>query len=208
MNRGPDVPSPPGYGVGYAQSYGLAFDALIITNLIEVCRHSGASLISDLSLRLDVLGSPVTVDIGQRTIESHARSLPTTDKLIILHYLVTAGGQPPAGKLISFKDIPDGAGYFPTFYKRAIAPVVNKFGESPRRLPIAAADLGGVMTVMGDAAVSFKVFPHVTLNWILWQGDEALKPEGSVLFDSSITNYLPVEDIVALCHSIAIRLCA
>ena len=207
MEGAPKIPSPPGYDRAYAQSYELAFDRLTHSNLNMICRVNGASLITDGIIGLEYFGNPITVDSLHRTVNSVNIPLTITEKLIILHYLVTAGGKTATGKLITFKELPEGAGYFPTFYKRAVAPVISKFGNSIANLRVAAAAIGGTAIDMGDAAVSFGVLPHVVLVWIIWRGDSVLPPEGSVVFDSTITDYLPVEDIAALCQSIAGKLC-
>ncbi len=208
MNQAPHVPSPGGYERAYAQSYELAFAQLAQSDLGEICRRSGAVSLSDSSLRVGFCEVQAIVDIEQRSVISPAGILPMTEQLVILHYLCTAGGQASSGKLISFKDLADGAGYFPTFYKRAVLPVVMKFGDSLAAFSAAAAYIGGKNVAMGDAGASFDIFPGVTLSWIIWQGESGLPPEGSVLFDSGITNYLPVEDIAALCQSIASKLCS
>jgi hypothetical protein len=36
----------------------------------------------------------------------------------------------------------------------------------------------------------------------LWKGDTEFPPDGNVLFDSSITGYLPAEDIVILAETV------
>ena len=208
MDRAPKIPSPPGYDQAYAQSYDLAFDGLAQCDILEICHRAGASPGSNAVLRLNFLTIPVIVDVKQRTVKGVGFSLSITDKLIILHYLLTANGQPNTGKLISFKDLTDGSVYFPTFYKRAIAPIIRKFGDSFSDLAVAATALGGVLVPLGDFGISIPVLPNVTLNWVLWRGDEVSQAEGSILFDARIIGYLPVEDIAAMCHSIAARLCA
>jgi hypothetical protein len=46
----------------------------------------------------------------------------------------------------------------------------------------------------------------VSLGLVLWKGDEEFPPEGNILFDSSITGYLPVEDIVILAETVVWKL--
>jgi hypothetical protein len=192
---------------GYALSYRLAFDRLAQSDLNEVSRRSGASLTKDSSLRLSFLEIATFIDVPRLIIESTGDPLSVTDKLVILHYLVTANEQTEGDRLISFKELPEGSGYFPTFYQRAIAPVLRKFENSMQDLPTRATAIGGSVLELGDVSVAIRVLPHVTLNWVLWKGDGLLPAEGSILFDSSITNFLPVEDIAALCQSVAMKLC-
>jgi hypothetical protein len=148
----------------------------------------------------------MVVDVDRRTVASASGTLSMTDQLVILHYLVTSGGKAPSGKLVSFKELPDGTVYYPTFYRRAIAPIVKHFGDSPKDLVAAAAAMGGEPVSLGDAAVAIQALPRVTLSWVLWRGDDDFPAEGAVLFDSTIVDYLPIEDIAVLCQSITLKL--
>ncbi len=207
MNPGFPLPSPGGYQLAYTQSYDLAFDALARFDLAEICRRADASRQSDDSIAIVFLGDEVVVDLTHRTVVSIKRTLAITDQLVILHYLVTASGKALSGGLISFKELPDGMVYYPSFYKRAIAPVVGKFGDAPTDLCPVAACFGGKPVAMGDAAAVIQALPRVTLTWVIWRGDTDFPAEGAVLFDSTIAAYLPVEDIAVLCQSVALRLC-
>ena len=138
---------------------------------------------------------------------SGIESVPIGEKLLILHYLVTAKGTPPSGEPVSFKELPEGVVYYPTFYKRAIRPLLNKYGASPGKLIEAAALIGGVSEPQGDSAVTVKAFPRVAVTWVLWRGDDEFPAEGTILVDRGIQDYLPTEDIAVLCQHIAIKLC-
>ena len=37
----------------------------------------------------------------------------------------------------------------------------------------------------------FPVLPRIPVQLILWQGDEELPPESTILFDATISDYLP-----------------
>jgi hypothetical protein len=54
--------------------------------------------------------------------------------------------------------------------------------------------------------VKVQAFPRVALGMVLWKGDAEFPPEGNVLFDSSVTAYLPVEDIVILAETVVWKL--
>ena len=125
---------------------------------------------------------------------------------MIVHYLSQAKGTPLSNKAISYKELPEGANYFPTFSKRAIKPVVEHFSKEPEGLVDVATKLGGYKANYGDIAVTINAFPRVPITFILWQGDDELPPEGNILFDSNIPDYLPIEDIIVLCEAIAWKL--
>ena len=210
MSGLPPLPSPGGYERAYAESYDLAFNKLRQADLADVCLKSGAVPVDTDTVRLRFLNQDYRIDRlpGTVTLGSEAEPLPIAERLLILHYLVTAGGTPPGNGQISFKEVPEGVVYYPTFYKRAIRPLLTKFGAAPAELiPAAAALFGGVDAHQGDAAVTVQAFPKVAVTWVLWRGDDEFPAEGTILVDRNIQDYLPTEDIVVLCQTIAVKLC-
>ena len=119
---------------------------------------------------------------------------------------MSSKGTPLTKKIISYKELPDGSNYFPTFSLRAIKPILDHFGREPERLVDTAAKLGGYKVDYGDIAVTISAFPRVPITFVLWKGDEEFPPEGNILFDSTISDYLSTEDINVLCETIAWRL--
>lgn len=211
MNNGlPPLPTPGGYERAHALSYDLAFGQLGRADLADIARKSGAVPVGPDVLRLRFLNSEYLVDrlSGQVALHPDGEAAPVSERLLILHYLVTAGGAPPRGEWIAFKELPDGRLYDSTFYKRTVRLLLKKFGESPAKLTEAAAKIGGVPAGMGDAAVTVQAFPKVAVTLVLWLGDDEFPAEGSILLDRGISDYLPTEDIVVLCQTIALKLMA
>jgi len=128
------------------------------------------------------------------------------DKILILHYFIGAKGTAATGKLIAYKQLPGGVSYFPAFSQRAIAPLVENFGKSPELLMKAAAKLGGNEADHGDISVTVSAFPRVPIILVLWRGDEEVTPNGNVLFDANISDYLSTEDVTVLCETIIWKL--
>jgi len=124
----------------------------------------------------------------------------------MLHYLVTAKGTPPTGRPVTFRELPEGNVYFPTFNQRAVRPVMDRFSKDPDQLLKAAAAMAGRRVEQGDLAVTIDALPRVPVTFVVWRGDEELPPQGNILFDANVTDYLPTEDITVLCETIAWRL--
>lgn len=193
-------------------AYGLARQQLAgIPDIEEQCRKSGA--------RYHVIGfrKSISVQYLNRTylitlpdveisLMDSPEAIPIRDRILILHYLLTAKGTPPANKLITFRELAEGSVYYPTFAKRTIQPLVDNFGPDPRLLLEASLKLGGQKAGYGDMAVTINAFPHVLITIVLWRGDDEFPAQGNVLFDASISHYLPTEDITVLCEIITWRL--
>ena len=195
------------YGQGLA--YKLACEQLAeIANVEEQCINSGATCeVTDSRkvISLQYLDQAYQVSLPDITIlrTGDAGEVPLRDRILILHYIIQAKGAPLSDNKITYKELPEGMIYFPTFTKRAIKPLLDNFGSEPVRLLETARIFGGRKDNYGDVAVTIDAFSRVPITLILWQGDEELPPSGSILFDSSITDYLSTEDITVLCETIA-----
>ena len=143
---------------------------------------------------------------GEVSLTTGDEEVPLRDKILILHYFIRAKGTPLSRKKITYKELPDGINYFPVFAKRAIQPLVTFFGNEPEQLLKTAEILGGRKASYGDTAVTINAFSRVPVTIVLWQGDAEFAPEGSLMFDSTISDYLTNDDIHTLCENIAWRL--
>ena len=148
----------------------------------------------------------VSLPDGDISSEGNAANLSAREKLLVLHYLLTANGTPPSGKLITFRELPEGHVYYPTFLKRSVQPLLSTFGSEPGLLLPPAEKLGGKAVELGDLAVTLNAFPRVPVTIVVWKGDDEFAATGSILFDAGISNYLPTEDITILCETISWKL--
>ena len=190
-------------------SYGLACEELAkIGDVRQQCVRSGARYVGPNEIAVDYLNQSyhiVTSDC-KITLEEGSAEVPLKDKILALHYLTGAKGTPATGKLIAYKQLPGGVSYFPAFSQRAIAPLVKNFGESPELLMKAATKLGGHEADHGDVSVTVGAFPRVPITLVLWRGDEEVAPNGNILFDANIPDYLSTEDVTVLCETIVWKL--
>jgi hypothetical protein len=199
----------------YKESFRLATQQLMTANLHHRVRHAGAEITvienAGVDIRLPLLGEDFIVRVGAEVevvapVRDGEVSLP--EKILICHYLLRASGDPPTGKLITFRQIPDGHFYFDAFQRRTRDPFLATFGTRPELFDRCAELLGGTRMATADVAWSFQVLPQVTLQLCLWKGDEEFPPEANVLMDESIIGYLPVEDIAVVSGMLVYRLMA
>lgn len=123
--------------------------------------------------------------------------VPITVKIVLLHYLVRAGGQPLKNSWISFKEISEGGMlYAEPFTKRVTNYLIAIFGNQPQTLLQAGIVLGGSVVNCGDYGIQINVLPRLPITYALWAGDEEFTPRATVLFDATAPFYLPTEDIV------------
>ena len=83
---------------------------------------------------------------------------------------------------------------------------MKNFGKNPELLIKTATKLGGREADYGDVSVTVNAFARVPITLVLWRGDEELAPNGNILFDANISDYLSTEDVTVLCETIIWKL--
>ncbi len=192
----------------YELAYRLAREQLAAMDVAELCRKTGAQPLAPRRLSVEYLNRRhlVALPDGEVSLMDGDEEIPLKDKVLILHYLASARGTPPSNKLITFKQLPGCASYFSVFHQISVKPFLECFGKEPQRLLQAAAKLGGHEAAYGDVSITIDAFPRVPITFVLWRGDAEFPPRGSIIFDSTISDYLPAEDIRDICATIVRKL--
>ncbi len=128
------------------------------------------------------------------------------EKILVLHYFSTSDGTPMAEEHISFKEVREAMLYLPNFEKRAVAPLLGRFGANPEQILEPAQQLGGQKEDLGDFSVMIPVLPRVPITLVFWKKDEEFEARLTILFDRTVVRYLPTEDIVLSTQMMAYRL--
>ncbi len=189
----------------YKEAFRIAAEKLKAANPLHLARMAGATLIEDDELapwiELHYLARPIKVTVSPEVeVEAtdEGRELSHPEKGLILHYLLTAAGAEPTGEQITFRQVPGGISYHAAFLRRARDPLIMVFGDRPERLLELGPMIGGRPGDFGDVSVVVKALPRVEIILVLWKGDDEFGPEGNILFDANITDYLPSEDIAMI----------
>ncbi|HOI93481.1 MAG TPA: DUF3786 domain-containing protein [Syntrophobacter fumaroxidans] len=197
----------------YIESFRLASEDLRQSDLVEIAESAGAQFkkLEDgtSALRLLFFGTPILIWVGDRVEvmrEDSEKDMSLPERILIVHYLLGASGICPTGKMISYRQIPDGMFYFEAFQRRARDPFLATFGNNADLFRTCATTVGGRPVPVGDVGMEFDLLPHVTVQLVLWQGDEDFPSEASVLFDESIQTRLSAEDIAVLSGMLVYRL--
>src|SRR4030042_4659747 len=189
----------------YNQARDLARKQLLQGNPELVARFSGATIHGDkeseviLSFAFLNRRTAVTWGVFRMTFEETDQEVPIQQQILLLHYLRGAwvsGSSVSSGEWISFQEVPDGRFYIDAFQRRAKAPLIQAFGSKPEHLPGVAAELyNAVPFDRGDFSVVVHVLPLVPVALVLWRGDEEFPPDGTILFDRTVSKLLSAEDI-------------
>lgn len=185
---------------GYVEAYALACEKFISMDHEVVSLNTNTSFDKiKKKMLVEYLKILYVVDCETGEVEKALgeEKVSVTVKVLILHYLLHSRIKPLSDKLISFKELSGGTSiYYPSFYKRAITPLIKRFGNQHGDFFLATDALGGCKEKFGTVSATINIFPLVPVTYVLWDGDEDIPNSGTILFDDSITSYLPGEDIV------------
>lgn len=205
-------PGQKNYEYAYELAYKLACEQLAkIGDIEQQCRKSGVQyqvIDSRKTIIIQYLNQSylITLPHIEISLVDSAEKVPMRDSILMLHYFITAKGTPLASRLITFRELPEGNVYSPTFSQRTVKPLLDCFGREPNLLVEAGEKFGGYKADYGDTAVTINAFRRVPITIVLWRGDDEFAPQGSILFDVTISDYLTTEDITVLCETITWRL--
>lgn len=146
---------------------------------------------SDLAERLRKASVAYTMENGQCTAEciffeetvileiprfafrsAQGSNVTLATKILILHYLLKASGQPLGQEKVPYEDIPGCRPYLPVFERRVVRPLVSAFGFDRDLFRSAGDSLGGASESFGDVSFTLHALPMVPLTFILWEGDQ------------------------------------
>lgn len=171
------------------------------------CQKSGAILQEDSgekkTIVISYLNQEYLIHLPDVEIETSKKEEVETDKkIILLHYLISSKGTPLSGKLIDFRQVPEGNFYYSCLISLTHRPFLQTFGEKPQVFVKAGELLNGVKTELKDFSMKFLVLPKVPIIAVLYKGDEEFPPDCKFLFDSTISDYLSTEGIVKVCEEL------
>ncbi len=164
----------------------------------------------DKRLSVRFLADEYEVDLSARKILSLSCNAPAKDfmAILILHYLAAKlKGLPALTSLwLNFKELANIEGYYPTFRKRSVEPIIRKYGKNPEGILEVLERLPAKRAGQGDVGIVLEAFEGVPVLVTLWRSDDEFGPEANILFDKSITQVFCTEDIVVLAGVVASQL--
>ena len=186
----------------YQQSFDLACASIKGMNLEERAKKAGADYQKGEDgekITIHFFSEPYHIQFPQIEFYSPSKKVVSlVTRILLLHYLIRADGNPLAGKWVAYKDIPGGLLYAGVFARRVTEPLQRKFGKSAKLFKETGIKSGGEPVEVGDASFILHAFRYVPLQYVLWEGDEEFPPSAQLLFDASVDHYLSLEDIVVL----------
>lgn len=161
----------------------------------------------DKNFSVRFLSDKYEIDLKKKRVLSLSDNIKVQNyiSILILHFLLQKLKGLPLLKeeWISFKQLEGGLAYYSAFKKRAIEPIVRKYGADPGALFESTKRFGARKTRLADASIIIEVFDGVPVLITLWKGDREFGPEANILFDKSIEDIFCTEDVAVLAGIIA-----
>jgi len=159
------------------------------------------------NLSLKFLADEYSIDLAQKRVISLSCNVPAKDftAILILHYLARKlKGLPRlTSEWLPFRELSGVEGYLPAFRKRAIEPIIRKYGSSPDDILQVLDRLPAYKTEGADVAIVLEAFENIPVLIKLWRQDEEFGADANMFLDRSITDIFCTEDIVVLAGIVA-----
>jgi hypothetical protein len=167
----------------------------------EVTGRTGA-VFRDGCYYLPFLDRQLVLGLSHRQVQ--IAGMPGTDPgfrvcLTALLYLLRLDIR-SLGPAISPLEFPGGATFFRGHHGLPQAPLEERFGRDAAAFAAAGERLHGDRRTAGDAAVAFQVFPGLTVEVILWQGDEEFPPQVSFALPARLDRFWQLDAVWGLLH--------
>ena len=195
----------------YESAISKAWKDLKALELHEVAKNSLTRLDPEKDeIILTFLGDEYLIQIEKNSvIAPNGREANPFLAVLLLHYLIYAKDIELENRLITFRELEGGDVYYDAFTRRAILPITKSFGLNPDVLKAVGDKIGAKKGTYGDISIVVEVFPKIPVTVILWMGDEEIASSSNMLFDASIKELIPTEDVAVIGGFVAsVLMCA
>lgn len=158
---------------------------------------------------LPVFARRYLVDPQNRRVYDLARAEARVDyntALVLVTHLARAEDAPPAGRMISFNELPGGRALVAGPHALPMDLLAVRFGDNPQALVQRARELGGEEIEGADVAVRLPGLPRVPMYLLLWGADEDFPAQASPGVDDRVMQHLDLDGLLSLSHLMVQRL--
>lgn len=195
---------------GDKEALRLAWDEASGRDPGQLARDAGASMDPDGTIRLRLMDRGCAVDIPARAIvyEDDGSPLRAHVRVLVLHYLLGSSRSGATGEMVTFREFPGGALYYPAYRKRTLDIIVSKFGRDLEPLRRAGERIGAVRLERAAVAFRTRFFPKLDVDLLMWAGDDEVPSSANLLFDSGAIKTLSTEDVTVVAGLLCSRVVA
>ncbi|TAN39487.1 MAG: DUF3786 domain-containing protein [Nitrospirae bacterium] len=158
----------------------------------------GAELMDDGSLALKCLGRDFTVS-PDGTIKTPGRTSPWI-KILLLHYIRTAGREPLAGRWVSYSELRAGMVKASSFLRDCEEPLLQLLTRAYDKTVAALMSMGAAQKAGFPTphAWAILLLPRVPVLILYWPEEDDFPAKAQVLFDATADRFLDAEALIFL----------
>jgi hypothetical protein len=153
--------------------------------------------------RLPFANGELTVTLmGDRFTLSHPdfaiagdREPTNPERILFLRYLLDGRYVEPSGAYLTYREFPWGEVYLQQFTGRCIKRFAFSYGSRPEALHQVMARLPAVPVQRGDVGYELTLMEGLTMQFILYLGDEEFPPNAQILFSDNFRQAFTAEDM-------------
>jgi hypothetical protein len=158
---------------------------------------------------LPVFARPYLVDPENCRVQDLSRSETRVDyntALVLVTHLAQAVKMLPAGRMISFNELPGGRALVAGPHALPLDLLTGRFGCNPQALAQRALELGGEEIDGADVAVRLPGLPRVPMYLMIWLADEEFSAQAVPGVDALVMHHLDLDGLLSLSHLMVQRL--
>ena len=140
-----------------------------------------------------LLGTTYRITWPDCTITPEA---PLPKQTFLLRWLLEGKQAAGSGNWLTFREMPWGELYIKPYTGRVLTRAAFTFGTRVEAFRTAAQKLGGVPVNHGDAGFAFEFLPGLSVQILVWAGDEEFPPNAQVLYSDNFATAVAAEDRV------------
>ncbi len=158
--------------------------------MAERCRLSYV----DSRFTITLMGDVFTISHPDFVIDG-PRTPSNPERILFLRYLLDGRYAAPSGQYLTYREFPWGEVYLQQFTGRCIKRFAFSYGSKPELLKQVMAHLPAVPVQRGDVGYELTLMDGLTMQFILWLGDEEFPPNAQILFSDNFRYAFTAEDM-------------
>ena len=149
---------------------------------------------ADGAFTMNLLGRAYQVTWPDFTVTG-TPELTNPERILFLRYLLDGQFVPPGGAYLTYREFPWGEVYLQQFTGRCIKRFAFSYAARPQVLEKVAERLPARMIQRGDVGLEVTLMEGLTMQFLLWLGDEEFPPNAQILFSDNFRLAFTAEDM-------------
>ena len=145
-------------------------------------------------LTIRLMGETFTISHPDYAVQGD-REPTNPERILFLRYLLDGRFTPPTGAFRTYREFPWGEVYLQQFTGRCIKRFAFSYNAKPDLLARIMARLPAHPVKMGDAGYELELMEGLSMQFILWLGDDEFPPNAQILFSENFKDAFTAEDM-------------